>query len=241
MEGYLSWDCADVCLFYILCNVMKFPSHHSSSAVIVWHCSNQCFLRDVEKLSPTTGWCSKKRFGCVGVKHEDCNCIHTFILLSFNITHGACNLIFMWLNPHDIWVRNLKLVLYSFFSKTFFLQSTGLMVGTKAKPGQESRLSDETTATTTTKRQDTQISGRKQWNWAGMVAVNNAGGRSSHFMVWDPAPKPRSLFLPAMYCSLHLSRYEPHSLQEARQNNETMRLHREKWQFSTDEHLACGL
>lgn len=38
--------------------------------------------------------------------------------------------------------------------------------------------------------QDTQSTGRKQRNWAGMATVNNARGRLPGFMVWDPAPNP---------------------------------------------------
>lgn len=58
-----------------------------------------------------------------------------------------------------------------------------------------------------------------------MVAVNNEGGRLPGFMVWDPAPNPPPLgplFLPALYCSLHLSLDEARLLRETRQNNETI-------------------
>lgn len=78
------------------------------------------------------------------------------------------------------------------------------------------------------KGQDAKNVGRKQRNRAGTTAVNNAGGQLPGFMVGDPAPIPpatittRFLFLPAVYCSLHLSHREPHLLKEMRQNNETI-------------------
>lgn len=102
-------------------------------------------------------------------------------------------------------------------------------------------------ATTTTfiaseKHRIHRAEGRKQWNWAGTVALNNAEGRLPGFMVWDPAPNPhhRSLFLPATYCSLHSRHYEPRLLKEARQNNETMRP-RTVGRGARAQQLTCGL
>lgn len=106
--------------------------------------------------------------------------------------HAACNLICVLLDPYDACVKLNNQALFA-FQYNLLPAYTSLH---KNKVDSESRLSDEQQQQQPLlplKGQDTQSAGRKQWNWAGMVAVNNAGGRLPGFMVWDPAPNPPPL------------------------------------------------
>lgn len=79
--------------------------------------------------------------------------------------------------------------------------------------------------------------GLEWWRWT----MQEGGCQVLWSGILLPTPTTtRSLFLPAMHCSLHLSHYEPRLVKEARQNNETMRLCREAVQASNTWNVVCN-
>lgn len=152
--------------------------------------------------------------------------MYVFIVLSLQC--NAFKLISVWLDPYDVCVKLYSQVISLLLSTTFFLPSRVFVVWTKAeeKPCQDPCLSDnQQQHLLPLKGQDTQSTGRKQWNWLEWWwwTMQEGGCQVLWSGIMLPTPTTRPLFLPAMYCSLHLSHYETHLLKEGRQNNETMK------------------
>ncbi len=155
-----------------------------------------------------------------------------YLLCSLNsVIHSAWNPICPSLDPYDARLKLYTQIIYLLISTTSFLPTRVFMERTKAheQPAWASCLSDEQQHLLPLKRtgytehrEKTAKLGLERWRWT----MQEGGCQVLWSGILLPTPTTsRSLFLPAMYCSLHLSHYEPHLLKEARQNNETMRAH----------------
>lgn len=154
-----------------------------------------CALRLQRRLlSPATRWCSKRRFECVDIRLRGGKSRYVFIVLLLH-----CNVCCMQpgmspTGPAQACIKLYNQLVYLFISAASFLPATISMARrTKARRAallctHVCLLNDNIYSLQ--KGQDTQSTGRKQWNRAGMAVVNNAGGQLPGFMVWDPAPNP---------------------------------------------------
>lgn len=151
-----------------------------------------------------------------------------YLLCSYHtVMNAACNLICLRLDPHK--------PALNFITWMFICLSAQPPSCLQESPWQEEQRQDDLlwihvcllndNIYSLQKRQDTQSTGEKivklGWNGGG-EQCRRAVARFYGLGSCSQPPTTRSLFLPAMYCSLHMSHYEPHFLREARQNNEAV-------------------
>lgn len=157
----------------------------------IWHCSSHCFQRCVE------GSTVKPQGGAVRGDLDHHPWIFFMYLLCslHSVIHAACNLICVWLDPYDAYVKLYNQTIYLPSSTTFFLPTWVFMVGTKARdqPAGSVFVWWSTTTFIASKGQDTQSTGRERtvklgWNGGGEQCRRAAACQ----VLWsgDPAPNP---------------------------------------------------
>lgn len=176
------------------------------------------------QLSTATRWCYKRRFGCVKLQLKDWNDLYVFIVFCLLSMHAACNLICVWLDPYDACVKLNNQALFA-FQYNLLPAYMSLHKNKAAWSGIVFVWWAAATTFIASKRTGYTERGEKTvklgWN-GGREQCRRAAARFYGLGSCSQPPTTRSLFLPAMYCSLHLSHYEPHLLKETRQNNETI-------------------
>lgn len=170
----------------------------------IWHCSSQCFqkCREDSSIQPQGG-ALRGDLDVLTSSLKGWNCIYVFNVLSVHcntccIQPNMCLIWAMW-RLCETYIIRLFICFLALPSSC--LQESSWQRHISSLVGIHVCLMNNNNIYCLFKGQDTESTGRKQWNWAGMV-VNNAGGRLPGFMVWDPAPNPHHHQVPLPSCDV---------------------------------------
>lgn len=182
-------------------------------------------------LSAATRWCCRKRFRCARKGWKGWNCIHVFTVSAVKFRLHSTWYVSDWTLINPCFITRWSILLFydivCLFSSAFFLPSWAEQRKMSSPVVHVCLMHDNNIYCHSEDRihraqGETSETGLEWWCWT----MKEGGCQVLWCGILLPTPTTRSPFLPAMYCSLRLSLYEPRLLKEARQNNETMRLQR---------------
>lgn len=204
------------CFYSVKCECLDFP--------VIY---NNTFVRCVNTLRGGAGGTGQPQGGAVRGELEDFK-IEILLMHLLCCSDDHCELI--WCQGETCLQRHRHDRLHLHFTKIFFLCARALIrKRAHEQPGLASAgvwwaaaeaatfIASRRTGYTEHRQKTVKLGWNGDREQCTRVAARFYGLGSC-----SQPPTTSCLFLPAMYCSLHLSHYEAHLLRETRQNNETI-------------------